>query len=82
MSVKIYPENLYTTSDAQDFLKVSKSTLKRYLKSGIIKAYKVGGRYKIWGKDLLRLVSPEVEVKGANLYQKAKLKVKKKIEQW
>lgn len=82
MSVKIYPENLYTTQEAQDFLKVSKSTLKRYLKKGIIKAYKVGGRYKIWGKDLLRLVSPETETKGTNLYQKAKTKVKKKIEKW
>jgi len=82
MSVKIYPENLYTTSDAQDFLKVSKSTLKRYLKKGIIKAYKVGGRYKIWGKDLLRLVSPETEEEGTKLYQKAKLKIKKRIKNW
>ena len=78
----IEPNNLYTTSEAQDFLKVSKSTLKRYLKKGIIKAYKVGGRYKIWGSELLRLVSPEVEEKGKNFYQKTKIKVKKKIEKW
>ncbi len=78
----IEPNNLYTTREAQDFLKVSKSTLKRYLKKGIIKAYKVGGRYKIWGSELLRLVSPEVEEKGKNFYQKAKTKVKKRIEKW
>ena len=77
----ISPHNLYTTQEAQDFLKVSKSTLKRYLKKGIIKAYKVGGRYKIWAKDLLRLVSPETE-EGVKLYQKAKLKIKKRIENW
>lgn len=82
MSEKINSNDLYTTTDAQNFLKVSKSTLKRYLKSGLIKANKVGGRYKIWGKELLRLVSPEAEEKGTNLYQKAKTKVKNKIEQW
>lgn len=82
MSEKINSNDLYTTTDAQNFLKVSKSTLKRYLKSGLIKANKVGGRYKIWGKELLRLVSPETETKGTNLYQKAKTKVKNKIEQW
>lgn len=78
----IKPNEVYTTEEAQSFLKVSESTIKRYLKKGIIRANKVGGRYKILGKELLRLVSPDVEVKAVNFYQRTKGKVKKKIEKW
>lgn len=80
--LEIKPNEVYTTQEAQDFLRVSKSTLKRYLKKGIIKAYKVGGRYKIWGKELLQLVSPEAEEKGKNFYQKTKKKIKGRIQNW
>lgn len=79
---EIKPNEVYTTEEAQGFLKVSRSTIKRYLKSGIIKANKVGGRYKILGKELLNLVSPDVEAKAVNFYQKTKKKVKNKIEKW
>jgi len=79
---EINPHKVYTTEEARGFLKVSESTIKRYLKKGIIKANKVGGRYKILGRELLRLVSPDVEMKAANFYQRAKGKVKKKIEKW
>ncbi len=79
---KIKPEEIYTTKEAQKFLKVSKSTIKRLLKKGIIKAYKVGGRYRIWGSELLRLVSPKVESKVYNVYKKVKDKTKKTIEKW
>ena len=78
----IKPNEVYTTEEAQSFLKVSESTIKRYLKKGIIRANKVGGRYKILGKELLRLVSPDVEIKAVNFYQRTKKKVKKKIEKW
>ena len=78
----IEPNQVYTTKEAQDFLKISTSTTKRFLKKGIIKAYKVGGTYRIWGRELLRLVSPEVEEKAVGLYRKFKEKAKKKIEKW
>lgn len=79
---EIKPNEIYTTEEARDFLKVSESTLKRYLKRGIIKAYKVGGRYKILGREILRLVSPEAERTGEKFYLKIKEKVKKTIEKW
>ena len=78
----IKPEEIYTTKEAQDFLKISTSTIKRLLKKGIIKANKVGGRYRIWGRELLRLVSPEVEEKAVKAYQRLKQKTKKTIEKW
>ena len=78
----INPNEIYTTEEARGFLKISESTIKRYLKKGIIKANKVGGRYRIWGKELLRLVSPKVEEKAVKTYQRLKKKVKDSIKPW
>lgn len=80
--MKIKSDEIYTTREARSFLKVSESTIKRLLKRGIIKAYKVGGQYRIWGDELLRLVSPEVESKVYKVYEPLKEKVKKAIEKW
>jgi len=79
---EIKPNEVYTTEEARDFLKISQSTIKRHLKNGILKANKVGGRYRIWGKEILRLVSPKVENKAIQVYQKAKKRAIKTIEKW
>ena len=78
----IEPNKIYTTEEAQDYLKISNSTIKRFLKKGIIHANKVGGRYRILGRELLRLVSPEAERTGEKVYLKLKEKIKKTIEKW
>lgn len=78
----IKPDEIYTTEEARDFLKVSESTIKRFLKRGIIKAYKVGGTYRIWGDEILNLVSPKVERKVYKAYRKVREKTKKAIEKW
>ena len=79
----IKPDEIYTTKEARIFLKISKSTIKRLIKSGIIKAYKVGGTYRIWGSEILKLVSPEVEKRVyRKVYKPIKEKVKKTIEKW
>ena len=79
---EIKPNEIYTTEEAQNFLKISNSTIKRLLKRGIIKAYKVGGRYRIWGSEILRLVSPEVESKVYKVYKKVRDETKETIEKW
>jgi len=79
---EIKPNEVYTTEEARDFLKISESTIKRHLKKGILRANKVGGRYRILGRELLRLVSPEAEAKAVGFYQKTKKKVKKRIQNW
>lgn len=79
---KIKPESVYTTNETRDFLKISNSTMKRWLKKGLIKANKIGGQYRILGKEILRLISPEVEQKAVNIYQKLKKKVVDKINKW
>ena len=73
---------VYTTSETQKILKVSDSTLKRMLKNGLIKANKVGGQYRILGKEILRVVSPEVEKKAIKSYLNIKQKVVDKINKW
>ena len=79
---EIKPNEVYTTEETRNFLKISTSTTKRLLKKGIIKAYKVGGRYRIWGSEILKLVSPEIESKVYKVYREAREKTKKTIEKW
>jgi len=76
----INPNEIYTTKEARDFLKISLSTIKRLLKRGIIKAYKVGGTYRIWGSEILQLVSPKLESKVYKVYDKIREKTRKTIE--
>lgn len=79
---EIKPKEIYTTKEVQDFLKVSPSTIKRLLKRGIIKAYKVGGSYRIWGDEILKLLSPGTGEKVYNVYKKVKDKTKETIKKW
>jgi excisionase family DNA binding protein len=79
---EIKPNAVYTTNEAQELLKISNSTIKRMLKKGLIKANKVGGQYRILGKEVLRLVSPEVEKKAIKSYLGLKKKIVDKINKW
>ncbi len=79
---EIKPNEVYTTNEAQSLLKVSNSTIKRLLKGGILRANKVGGQYRIMGKEILRVISPTAERKAVNLYQKIRKKVKNKVKTW
>ena len=63
-------------------LKISDSTIKRLLKKGLIKANKVGGQYRILGKEILRLVSPKVEREAIKSYLNIKKKVVDTINKW
>ena len=82
MSQEIKENAIYTTEETQKLLKISSSTIKRMLKKGLIRANKVGGQYRILGKEILRLVSPEVEKKAIDSYLKLKNKVVNKISKW
>ena len=82
MSEEIKPNAVYTTSEAEKILKISSSTMKRLLKSGMIKANKVGKQYRILGLEILRLVSPKVEEKAVGAYLELKNKVLDKTKEW
>jgi len=82
MDHEIKSNAVYTTEEAQQILKVSNSTMKRMLKNGLIRANKIGRQYRILGKELLRLVSPEVESRATESYLSLKKKVIDKINKW
>ena len=82
MVEKIEKEKIYTPKEARDFLKVSESTMKRMLKGGVIKAYKVSGQYRIWGSEILILVSPKLESSVYKTYSKIRDNTRKTIEKW
>jgi len=79
---EIKPNAVYTTEEAQKLLKVSNSTMKRMLKKGLIRANKIGRQYRILGKEILRLVSPDVEEKAVKSYLKLKKRVVDTINKW
>jgi len=82
MARKINPNSIYTTEETRQLLKISDSTIKRLFKKGLIKANKVGGQYRILGKEILRLVSPKVEREAIKSYLNIKKKVVDTINKW
>lgn len=80
--IEVSPLGIYTTNETQNILRISESTIKRLLKRGLLRANKVGGQYRILGKEILRLVSPELEKEAVRSYLTVKNKVVKKINKW
>lgn len=80
--MEINPNEVYTPAETEQLLKVSKSTVKRMLKSGLLKANKIGKQYRILGHELLKMLSPEIDVKATDFYQKVKIKTIEKTKDW
>lgn len=72
LNMEIKFNEVYTTQEAQKILKISPSTVMRLIKKGIIRSAKVGKQYRILGKELLRLVSPNLEDKVGKAYNKGR----------
>ena len=71
-AMEINQNEVYTFQETQAILKVSPSTLMRMIKKGLIRAAKVGKQYRIWGKELLRILSPQLEDRVGKVYNKAR----------
>ena len=65
---EIKPSEVYTTEEMGRLLKVSNSTMKRLIKKGFIKVNKIGNQYRFLGHEVLRLLSPNVDIKVSNAY--------------
>ena len=70
--MEIKSNEVYTTQETQQLLKISPSTTMRLIKKGIIRSAKVGKQYRIMGKELMRLLSPQLEDKVGKVYNKAR----------
>lgn len=78
--MEIKANEVYTTQEAQQLLKVSPSTTMRLIKKGIIRTAKVGKQYRILGKELLRLLSPQLEDTVGKAYNKGRWWLHKGID--
>ena len=80
--MEIKPNEVYTTAEAEKLLKVSNSTIKRLLKTGLLRANKIGKQYRILGHEILKMVSPEIDQQATRTYQKPKVSVREKTKNW
>jgi len=70
--MELRENEIYTTEEAQVILKVSNSTMMRLIKKGLVRTARVGRQYRIMGKELLRVLSPELEDTVGKAYNKAR----------
>jgi len=64
MNTKIEADKVYTLKEAAEYLKVSYTTIQRWVNQGTIPAFKVGRFWRVYGRDLLslnKLGGPEEE---------------------
>jgi len=80
--MEIKPNEVYTTEETQKLLKISNSTMKRLIKNGLIRANKIGKQYRILGHEILRALSPEIDQKTTDVYQKVKVKTRERVRDW
>ncbi len=78
--MEVRENEIYTSEETKSLLKISQSTFLRLIKKGILRAYKVGGQYRILGREILHLVSPQLERKAARAYRKVRNGVKRRLE--
>ncbi len=68
--MQINEKEVYTPNETQKVLKISESTFRRLIKRGILRAAKVGGQYRVLGREILRLLDPSLPKKVKNVYKK------------
>ena len=61
---------VYTPNETQKILKISESTFRRLVKKGLLRAGKIGGQYRVLGRELLALLSPNLPRKVKGAYKK------------
>jgi excisionase family DNA binding protein len=70
--MEINENEVYTPQETQKILKISASTMTRLIKSGLIRTAKIGKQYRILGKEILRMLSPQLEDKVGKIYNKGR----------
>lgn len=53
--MKIEHGGVYTVEQAAEYLQVHYNTIRRWIKQGVIPAFKIGRFWRIYGRDLLAL---------------------------
>ncbi|OGC22572.1 hypothetical protein A3J90_06560 [candidate division WOR-1 bacterium RIFOXYC2_FULL_37_10] len=68
--MQLNESEIYTSEEAQKLLKISDSTFRRLIKRGVLRAAKIGGQYRVLGRHILLLLSPDLPQKVRKAYEK------------
>ncbi len=79
---EINPNEVYTPTETEKLLKISKSTVKRLIKTGLLKANKIGKQHRIMGHNLLKMLSTDLDKSATSVYQKIKTKTVEETKDW
>lgn len=60
---------VYTPQETITLLKISDSTFRRLIKKGVLRAAKIGGQYRILGRNILQLLNPSLPGKVKKSYK-------------
>jgi excisionase family DNA binding protein len=60
---------VYTPQETITLLKISDSTFRRLVRSGVLRAAKIGGQYRILGKHILQMLNPSLPSKVKKTYK-------------
>ena len=66
----IEENKVYTPQETISILKISDSTFRRLIRKGALRAGKIGGQYRILGRNILALLSPSLPGKVKRAYRK------------
>ena len=70
--MEIKENEVYSVEEASKYLKVSESTMIRMIKQSLIGAAKIGKQYRIMGKEILRVISPQLEDQVGYIYNQGR----------
>ena len=77
--MEVKENEVYTVEETTELLKISDSTFRRLVKRGFLRAAKIGGQYRVLGKEILYLLSPKLEDQARRVYRRVKNKIKKEL---
>ena len=63
-------KEIYTPQETVSILKISDSTFRRLIRSGVLRAAKIGGQYRVLGREILSLLDPKLPGKVKKVYHK------------
>ncbi|MFA5337760.1 MAG: helix-turn-helix domain-containing protein [Candidatus Omnitrophota bacterium] len=54
--MQVIPNEIYTPKEAEEILKLSRSTIQRLIKQSKLKTVKIGRQHRILGREILKMV--------------------------
>ncbi len=66
----VQEHEIYTPQETIALLKISDSTFRRLIRKGVLRAAKIGGQYRILGRNILSLLNPTLPGKVKRVYKK------------